>query len=101
MTPWAWSSRRSPRMKARPHIFMAVLYLLLQGNTAARSLEKLAPVVTKHNRWTQGKKFLLVPYHMIGAETVEQRLLGGYYDLVKKLHPEHPPGGLFPSDALV
>ncbi len=40
--------------------FMAVLYLLLQGNTAARSLEKLAPVITRHNRWTQGKKFLLV-----------------------------------------
>ncbi|MBZ5659872.1 MAG: phage resistance protein [Acidobacteriia bacterium] len=81
--------------------FMAVLYLLLQGNTAARSLEKLAPVITKHNRWTQGKKFLLVPYHMIGAESVEQRLLGGYYDLVSKLHPDHPPAGLFPSDALM
>ncbi len=81
--------------------FMAVLYLLLQGNTAARSLEKLAPVITKHNRWTQGKKFLLVPYHMIGAESVEQRLLGGYYDLVSKLHPNHPPAGLFPSDALM
>src|SRR3984957_19935183 len=81
--------------------FMAVLYLLLQGNTAARSLAKLAPVVTKHNRWTQGKKFLLIPYHMIGAESVEQRLLGGYYDLVTRLHPDHPPGGLFPSDALV
>ena len=81
--------------------FMAVLYLLLQGNAAARSLEKLTPVVTKHNRWTQGKKFLLVPYHMIGANTVEERLLGGYYDLVMKLHPEHPPAGLFPSDALV
>jgi predicted ATPase len=35
--------------------FMAVLYLLLQGNTAARSLEMLAPVIAKHNRWTQGK----------------------------------------------
>ena len=81
--------------------FMAVLYLLLQGNTAARSLEKLATVISKHNRWTQGKKFLLVPYHMIGAETVEQRVLGGYYDLVTKLHPDHPPAGLFPSDALV
>jgi hypothetical protein len=80
---------------------MAVLYLLLQCNTAARSLEKLAPVVTKHNRWTQGKKFLLVPYHMIGAESVEQRLLGGYYDLVTRLHPDHPPAGLFPSDALI
>ncbi len=81
--------------------FMAVLYLLLQGNTAARSLEKLASVITKHNRWTQGKKFLLVPYHMIGANTVEERVLGGYYDLVTKLHPDRPPAGLFPSDALV
>jgi hypothetical protein len=81
--------------------FMAVLYLLLQGNSAARSLEKLAPVVAKHNSWTRGKKFLLIPYHMIGAESVEQRLLGGYYDLVTKLHPDHPPAGLFPSDALM
>jgi hypothetical protein len=81
--------------------FMAVLYLLLQGNPAARSQEKLAPIVTKHNRWTPGKKFLLVPYHMIGADTVEQRLLGGYYDLVTKLHPNQPPAGLFPSDALM
>jgi hypothetical protein len=81
--------------------FMAVLYLLLQGNTAARSLEKLAPIITKHNRWTQGKKFLLVPYHMIGAETLEQRLLGGYYDLVTRLHPNQAPAGLFPSDALI
>lgn len=81
--------------------FMAVLYLLLQSNTAARSLEKLAPVITKHNRWTQGKKFLLVPYHMIGATSVEERVLGGYYDLVTKLHPDHPPAGMFPSDALV
>ena len=81
--------------------FMAVLYLLLQGNTAARSINKLAPIVTKHNEWTQGKKFLLVPYHMIGAESVEQRILGGYYDLVSKLHPDRLPAGLFPSDALV
>jgi hypothetical protein len=81
--------------------FMAVLYLLLQGNATARSMELLAPVITKHNDWTQGKKFLLVPYHMIGAESVEQRILGGYYDLVSKLHPDHPPAGLFPSDALV
>src|ERR1700722_17203898 len=81
--------------------FMAVLYLLLQGNTAARSIGTLTSVVTKHNDWTQGKKFLLVPYHMIGAESVEQRLLSGYYDLVTKLHPNHSPAGLFPSDALV
>lgn len=81
--------------------FMAILYLLLQGNAGARSIEKLAPVVARHNRWAQGKNFLLVPYHMIGAESLEQRLLGGYYDLVTKRHPDRPPAGLFPSDSLI
>ena len=52
--------------------FMAMLYLLLSGDTRARSLPDLAEVVAKHE-WTAGKKFLLVPYHMIGAETVEER----------------------------
>lgn len=81
--------------------FMAVLYHLLQGETAARSIVKLAPVVAKHNAWTQGKKFLLVPFHMIGAESMEQKLLGGFYDHVVSRHPDQPPTGLFPSDALV
>src|SRR5437660_1483141 len=59
--------------------FMAMLYLLLSNDTRARSKPELADVVDKHN-WTTGKKFLLVPYHMIGAETVEERVLGGYLD---------------------
>lgn len=81
--------------------FMAVLYHLLQGETAARSIVKLSPVVAKHNVWTQGKKFLLVPFHMIGAESLEQKLLGGFYDHVVSRHPDQPPTGLFPSDALI
>ena len=46
---------------------MAVLHLLLQQEPAARAKEGLEAVVTKHNTWLEGKKFLLVPYHMIGA----------------------------------
>ncbi len=49
--------------------FMAVLHLILQGNTAARSIPELASIIEKHNEWLAGKKFLLVPYHMIGAMT--------------------------------
>ena len=80
--------------------FMAILYLLLQGNTAARSLEKLAPVVTKHNRWTAGKKFLLVPYHMIGAESCGSNACWvATTTWLTKLHPDRPAAGLFPSDA--
>ena len=51
--------------------FMAVLHLLLQQEPAARAKEGLEAVVTKHNAWLEGKKFLLVPYHMIGKASME------------------------------
>jgi len=38
--------------------FMAILYLLLHGDTHARSIPDLADVVTSSNSWTKGKKFL-------------------------------------------
>lgn len=80
--------------------FMALLYLLLSNDTRARSMPELAEVVAKHN-WTAGKKFLLVPYHMIGAETVEERILGGYLDRIQELHPGSVPPGLYDADAMV
>lgn len=71
--------------------FMAVLYALLSGDPAARSRTEFDPVLTKHE-WlsTDGKKFLLVPYHMLGAKALEQRVLGGYVHHVKKPAPEAP-----------
>jgi len=57
--------------------FMAVLHLILQGNPAARGIPELASVISKHNDWIAGKKFLLVPYHMIGAHDMESGILGG------------------------
>ena len=80
--------------------FMAILYLLLSNDTRARSMPDLAEVVAKHE-WTAGKKFLLVPYHMIGAETVEERVLGGYLDRMRELHPDAPPPGLYDADAMM
>ena len=51
--------------------FMAVLHLLLQHNPTARSIPELAPVVARH-AWTEGKQFLLVPYHLMGGpDTLE------------------------------
>lgn len=81
--------------------FMAVLNLLLQGNHEARALPKLAPVVKKHDEWLKGKKFLMVPYHMIGALTLEDRIFEGYVDWVKEHHPEAPIPPLFRSKALL
>ena len=51
--------------------FMAVLHLLLQQDAAARATEGLEGVVTRHDDWLAGKRFLLVPYHMIGKPSLK------------------------------
>lgn len=81
--------------------FMAVLYALLSGDPAARARSEFDPVLTKHE-WlgTDGKKFLLVPYHMLGAKALEQRVLGGYVHHVKKLHPQAPTPQVYRTDSL-
>ena len=70
--------------------FMAVLHLILQGNTQARGIPELAGVIAKHNAWMGGKKFLMVPYHMIGAHSMESGILGGYVDFIRRTHPTAP-----------
>ena len=80
--------------------FMAVLTLLLAGNSKARSIKELAGAVAKHNAWTEGKRFLLVPYHMIGSRTMESAILGGYADHVRQLHPQAPIPGFYLAEGL-
>jgi hypothetical protein len=80
--------------------FMAVLHLILQGNTAARGIPELASVITKHNDWITGKKFLLVPYHMIGANDMESGILGGYVDFIRRVHPDAPIPGVYLAEGL-
>ncbi|MER7048865.1 BREX-2 system ATPase PglY [Streptomyces jumonjinensis] len=81
--------------------FMAVLHALLSGSPAARSRGDFDPVLSRHE-WlgTDGKKFLLVPYHMLGAKALEQRVLGTYVSHVGKLHPEAPTPQVYRTDAL-
>ncbi|MGX5187424.1 BREX-2 system ATPase PglY [Streptomyces avermitilis] len=81
--------------------FMAVLYALLSGNPAARARTEFDSVLTKHE-WlgTDGKKFLLVPYHMLGAKALEQRVLGGYVRHVKRLHPDASTPQVYRTDGL-
>ncbi|MER8601129.1 hypothetical protein NKH09_25145 [Mesorhizobium sp. M1339] len=79
--------------------FMAVLDLLLAGNVKARGVPELADVVTRHNE-TLGKRFLMVPYHMIGARDVETAILGGYADHVRRLHPDAPVPGFYLGERL-
>ena len=80
--------------------FMAVLHLLLQQDAAARATEGLEGVVTQHDNWLADKRFLLVPYHMIGKPSLEAAVLGGYAARVAELHPDAPaPGSTAPRDS--
>jgi len=81
--------------------FMAVLHLLLGGDLRARAKPELASTIAKHDDWMRGKKFLLVPYHLVGAENVESAVLGGYVAHVAKLHPESAPPAVYPSQELL
>ena len=80
--------------------FMAVLNLLLEQNPTAREIPELAGVVTKHNSWTGGKKFMLVPFNLIGATGLEAALLGGYADHIRRHHPGAPTPPVYRAEAL-
>jgi hypothetical protein len=81
--------------------FMAVLDLILEGDSDARAVPELAATVVKHNRWWEGRKFLIVPFHMIGAESMESAILGGYAAYVRQRHPEAPTPGFYRSGDLI
>ncbi len=80
--------------------FMAVLTLLLQGDARARSIPELAGAVTRANAWTAGRRFLVVPYHLIGAASMESALLGHYAEHVRALHPEAPTPGFYQAESV-
>ena len=68
--------------------FMAVLHVILSGNPRARGIPELADVIAEHNEWMAGKKFLLVPYHMIGVDSLEAGVLKGYVDFLARTQPD-------------
>ncbi|MFU8804129.1 MAG: DUF6079 family protein, partial [Bradymonadaceae bacterium] len=80
--------------------FMAVLNLLLQGYSPARSIEALTDVVVKHG-WMKERKFLMVPYHMLGATSMEAAILGGYVDYIEAHHPDARLPGVFVADRIL
>jgi hypothetical protein len=81
--------------------FMAVLHALLRGESAARGRDEFAGLLTKHDGWLTGRKFLLVPFHLLGAKSLEQKVLGGYLEHVRRLHPEAPIPAVHRTHALI
>ena len=56
--------------------------------------------MNRHDRWLAGKRFLMVPFHMIGARDVESAILGGYAEHVRRLHPKAPTPGFYLGERL-
>jgi hypothetical protein len=80
--------------------FMAVLHALLRGDVDARSRAELADALARHS-WLGEKRFLLVPYHLIGAESLEAAILGGYVTHVRGEHPEAPLPAVYRAQGLI
>ncbi len=80
--------------------FMAILSLLLSGHAAAKEKKELLPLVDKH-RWVEKKKLLLVPYHLIGARSLEEAIFHGYAKHVGRLHPDAPYPAVFLADPIL
>ncbi|GAA3473660.1 phage resistance protein [Nonomuraea roseola] len=81
--------------------FMAVLHAILKGDPAARGKKGLADIVGKHDSWLAGRKFLLVPYHVVESRSLEAAVLGGYVAHVLKAHPDKPLPAVFVDDELI
>ncbi|QCO67005.1 phage resistance protein [Luteimonas yindakuii] len=81
--------------------FMAVLDMILEGDADARAIPELAGVVREANAWWEGGSYLVVPFHMIGARSMEQAILGGYAAHVREKHPDAPTPGFYRSAELI
>lgn len=81
--------------------FMAVLHAVLRGEPDARGKKGLVEVVAAHDNWLRGRKFLLVPYHLIEATSLESAILGGYVAHVRAQHPDSPLPDVYVDDQLL
>lgn len=79
--------------------YMAVMHLLLTGNPQARALVGLQSVIADHTELL-ARNFLVVDYHLIGAQSFEGALFSGYIDAVTAKHPDASAPVLHQSDLL-
>ncbi|MFI1020999.1 hypothetical protein [Streptomyces olivaceus] len=81
--------------------FLTVLHAVLNGEPSVQGKPRLREVVAEHREWLGGRRFLMVPYHLIGADTLESALLGGYVRTVRALRPDASVPTVYKSDALL
>lgn len=81
--------------------FMAILDLLLANDPHARGIPELGGIVQAHDGWLKNRKFLLVPYHLIGADDLESAIFGGYTRFMAREHPDILPPPLYRADLVL
>lgn len=79
--------------------FMAVLSLILGGHEAPWGVPDLHAVLGQHE-WVREKKLLRLHFHLVGAQSVEEKVLGGYLEWARAEHPEAPVPPLFEDQAI-
>lgn len=80
--------------------FMAVLHLLLQGEPHALAIPELAEPIDRHRPQLDGKRFELITFHMIDAESIEQAIFGRYIEHVQARDPGAPLPAVFADEAI-
>ncbi|MEU4983613.1 hypothetical protein [Streptomyces sp. NPDC021969] len=81
--------------------FLTVLHAVLNGEASVRTKPRLREIVAEHDDWLRGKRFLMVPYHLVGAANLDEALLGGYVRVVRERYPDSPTPTVFRSDAML
>jgi hypothetical protein len=80
--------------------FMAVLYALL-GNHPALRTPKFTALTGGYDGKLAGKNILRLTYHLLGANSLEQAVLRGYVEQIRRLHPDAPLPAVHLSDSLL
>src|ERR1700757_610932 len=80
--------------------FMAVLHLLLQRDPGARRIPELGEAIAASDATLSKCSFALVPFHMIGAESMEQAIFGGYVKHIREADSKATLPGVYADDPL-
>lgn len=80
--------------------FMAMLNLVLDGYGPARDKDGLRDIVADHG-WMDDTNLLMLPFHMLDRDSMEQAVLGGYVEYIQEHHPDASLPGVFVADDVI
>ncbi|MEU5877902.1 PglY protein [Spirillospora sp. NPDC047279] len=79
--------------------FMTVLHAVLEGQHAARRKDELQKLIADNDGWLRDRKFMMVPFHLVGVTDLDSAILGTYAEAARRLGLSSPP--VYRSDALL